>query len=82
MENLQERIDVLEEAVLDLRISVEAQKTMIGTLLKFIEFKHGTEMRRAISDGIKESIEHNTKVGDSAEAIATQKMSDKLREFI
>jgi hypothetical protein len=82
MENLQERIDVLVEEVLDLRISVEAQKTMISALLKFIEFKHGIEMRKAISDGIEESIENNTKKGDSAEAIAAQKMSDKLREFV
>ena len=82
MENLQEKIDVLVEEVLDLRMSVEAQKTMIGTLLKFIEFQHGLEMRKAISDGLKESIKNNTKEGDSDEAIASQKMSDKLREFI
>lgn len=82
MDNAQERIEKLEEQVLDLSCSNRANQTMIGILLKFIEFKHGSSARAAISDGLSEAITKNHNIDDSEESMQLKIFSEKLKEFI
>ncbi|EIW8703762.1 hypothetical protein JQ504_13140 [Klebsiella pneumoniae] len=82
MEDLNARLEELEDKVLDLNVSMVAHKSMIKALLQFIELKHGATVKNAISKGLLEAIEDNTIQGDTPEAISSQLLTEKLREFV
>lgn len=82
MEDLVARLEELEDKVMDLNASVIAHKSMISALLTFVELKYGASTKNAISKGLLEAIENHTIEGDSPEAISSQLLSEKYREFV
>ncbi|ELY3985717.1 hypothetical protein SMY34_003838 [Cronobacter muytjensii] len=82
MEDLAKRLEKLEDRVMDLNTSVVAHKSMLHALLQFIELQHGKTIRDAISKGLLEAIKNHTIEGDTPEAISSQILTEKLREFV
>ncbi|ELY3537089.1 hypothetical protein SMX48_003355 [Cronobacter sakazakii] len=82
MEDLVKRLEELEDRVMDLNASVVAHKSMLYALLQFIELQHGKTIRDAISKGLLEAIQNYTIEGDTPEAISSQILTEKLREFV
>ena len=82
MKEFEERLQELEEKMTDLRSSALAHETMLNVLLQFIEVKHGEEARKAITQGLLEAMDSNALTGDSPEAIRTQLLTEKLRQFV
>ena len=82
MKEFEERLQELEEKMTDLRSSALAHETMLNVLLQFIEVKHGEEARKAITQCLLEAMDSNALTGDSPEAIRTQLLTEKLRQFV
>lgn len=83
MEELQKKVEQLEDTVVDLQVTLTAHQMLLASILQHVAIKHGQSDRDAILNGIWDASEQNLiNTKNSVDAESAQLLAEKLENLL